>query len=219
MNGYTLYIIDTETTGLDCSIHEVVELAMARVTFDENNKIQQESKSWLIRATNAVSLSEEALAVSGHLREEVLGLTAPGVTKYRPASQVVPEIELWMMEDNVSGLDRLFIGQNPSFDLGFLQVLWKKVGSPETFPFEIGNNNRMLDTKQLVILVDLATGNRRLKYNLGSLVKAFGVKKRKAHRAEEDVLMTTELLLTILEPLRPILASKFKNSYLSEDLV
>lgn len=219
MNGYTLYVIDTETTGLDCSIHEVIELAMARITFDEHGKAHQESKTWFIRATSPSTISDEALTKSGSIREEVLGLTAEGAAKYLPAEKVIPEVEIWMAEDCVSALDRLFIGQNPIFDLGFMQALWKKVGSPETFPFEIGNNNRILDTKQLTILVDLSTGRRRLRYGLGSLVKAFGVKQERAHRALNDVKMTTDLLLTMLEPMRPVLASKFKDSYLKEDLM
>jgi len=41
-------------------------------------------------------------------------------------------------------------------------------------------------------------GKKREKYNLGALVKAFGVKKRKAHCAEEDAIMTKDLLVTQL---------------------
>lgn len=219
MPGFTAYIIDTETTGTDPSRHEIIELAICRLSFDAQGEPQTESKTWYIRALSPDTIEEEALGINGHLREEILGLTPAGKEKYRLPTEVVPDVEVWIMQDGVSGLDRIFVGQNPTFDLNFMQALWRNQESLETFPFEVENHNRMLDTKQLAVIIDLCTGRRRIKYNLGSLIKAFGIKKGKLHRAEEDTRVTTELLLAFLTPLRPVVAEKFKDNYLSEDTI
>lgn len=215
-NGYVIYVVDTETTGLDPVVHDIIEISMTRLTFDEQGESHQEQKTWLLKAQNASSISDEALNVNGHKREDILHLTKFGKENYHLPAQVIADIELWVMEDNVSAMDRIFVGQNPYFDIEFLKQLWKKLGTPNTFPFELDNNNRTVDTKQIAVLIDLCTGRRRLQYNLSALVKAFGVKKGKAHKASEDVRMTTDLLITFLAPLRPVMQEKFKDAYPQE---
>ena len=96
---------------------------------------------------------------------------------------------------------------------------WKKTNNQSTFPFEAQSNNgelnfnRVLDTKEIATFIDLCTGKRRNYYNLSSLVKAFGVKKGKAHKAEEDVRMTVDLLLAMLLPAKKAIGSLFMNCY------
>ena len=117
------------------------------------------------------------------------------------------------MEDDVSAVDRILLGQNIVFDKDMLEALWSKLNCSETFPFMIENNNRLLDTKQLAILIDICTGNRRKYYNLGSLIKDFGLKKGKAHVASEDVRMTKDLFMAQLNPIRSAIAEAFKDAY------
>lgn len=215
-NGYVLYIVDTETTGLDPAVNDVIEISMCRLIFDDQGNTHQDQKSWLLKALNPASISDEALRVNGHKREDILHLTKFGKETYHLPEQVIAEIELWVMEDNVSAMDRIFIGQNPYFDIDFLKQLWRRLDTPSTFPFELENGNRTLDTKQIAVLIDLCTGRRRLQYSLSALVKAFGVKKERAHRADADVRMTTDLLITFLNPLRPTIQEKFKSAYPEE---
>ncbi len=212
MNGYILYICDTETTGLDAEINDVIEISICRLVYDQE-KIQTDQKTWLLKALNSVSIQDEALRINGHKREDILQLTKYGKENYRLPSIVVPEIEMWIMEDGVSNVDRIFVGQNPNFDVQALQALWRKSGSPDTFPFAVENGNRIIDTKQIATLFDVCTGRRRQYYNLSALVKAFGVKKGKAHQASEDVRMTTDLLIKFLDPIRQTVLTAFGEAY------
>jgi DNA polymerase III epsilon subunit-like protein len=218
MNGYVIYVCDTETTGLNPVENDVIEISMCRLIID-GEETNSEQKTWLIKALNPRTIQDEALAKNGHKREDILHLSKFGRDNYKLANDVVADIELWVMEDDVSAVDRVFVGQNPDFDVAMMQELWKKVGSPTTFPFALEKGQRILDTMQIVTLFDICIGKRRLYYNLSSLVKAFGVKKGKAHQAAEDVRMTTDLLIKLLTPIKPIVTENFKDSYPNEDTV
>ncbi len=213
---YIIYVVDTETTGLDHIKNDVIEISMCRITISD--EIKREQKTWLLRALNAEAISDEALQINEHKREDILCLTKVGKENYREPSEVIIEIEKWVAEDNVSVFDRVFVGQNPLFDVNFLKELWKKAGSSDTFPFMLDSGTRILDVKQIATLVDLCTGHRRRYYNLSTLVKSFGIKKAKAHTAAGDVQMTTDLLLTMLEPFISIILEKFKHCYSEQDM-
>lgn len=208
--GYTIYVIDTETTGLS-EDSEIVELSACRFNLISPDK--REQQTWYIRAMKPEVISDEALQINGHKREDILHLTKEGKEKYKYPKDAVSEIENWIFDDNVSVMDRIFGGQNPVFDIDKMKVLWKSVNSIETFPFAVEKGNRTLDTKQLALICDLVTGKRRQQYNLTNLVKSFKVKKRKAHRAEDDVAMTTDLLISIIGPIRELVKTRFEDCY------
>lgn len=213
-NNYVIYVCDTETTGLDSSINEVIEVSFLRLFFDftENNaKIKEEQKTWLLRAFNSSSIQEDALKVNGHKKEDILHLSQFGKDNYLNPKDAIAQIELWMLDDCHSSVDRIFAGQNPLFDVEFLKKLWKDHSSIESFPFSVERNNRMLDTKQLAVLVDICLSQRREKYNLTSLVKDFGITKRKAHRAEDDTKMTSDLLIKFILSMRPSIIDNLKK--------
>lgn len=214
--GFVCYVIDTETTGLDPVENDVIEVSACRVLYDEG-EVTQEQKTWCIKAMNPKTIQDEALKINGHKREDILHMTQFGKDNYLLPDKAVAEMESWILDDNVSAIDRVFAGQNPNFDIQALQELWKKVGSLNTFPFALERGNRIIDTKQIAIFIDLCTGRRRQYYNLSSLVKAFGVKKGKAHRASEDTIMTTNLLIAMMNPVRAIIAESFKDCYPSEE--
>ena len=213
------YCADVETTGRDPEKNDVIEIAICRLSFDEDGSHTSEIKSWCLKPINLKEIEDEALAINHHKKEDLLHQTKFGKETYREPADVVSEIELWIMEDDVSSVDRIFAGQNPNFDIGFLKSLWKKVGTPSTFPFALENGSRVIDTIQIATLIDLCVGKRRLFYNLGSLVKSFGVKKIKSHRADTDTIMTSDLLIKMISPIRPVIVDNFKNCYLekSED--
>lgn len=202
MNDYVIYICDTETTGLDPVENDVIEVSFWRLS-------DNEQKTWCIRALNPETISDKALQVNKHNRDDILRKTAFGKETYREPADVVSEIEVWMMGDGASIGDRVFLGQNPQFDFDFLKQLWKKANASHSFPF----SNFIIDTIQMTRFIDLCTGKRRQRYNLGSLVKDFGVTKGKAHKAAEDVKMTKDLFLKQYEPIRDHVAEQFKDSY------
>lgn len=213
-NGYVLYVMDTETTGLE-EDNDVVEISMSRFSMD--NPDERDQKTWYLKALNPLTIQDDALRINGHKREDILHFTKFGRETYKEPTEVVAEIERWVLEDDVSAVDRIAGGQNILFDIKMLKALWARVGATETFPFAVEKNNRIIDTKQFAIAIDLCTGRRRRFYNLSSLVKAFKVKKRKAHRAEDDVAMTVDLLVKMLEPLKPAISEAFKECYTDND--
>lgn len=193
---YNIYVCDTETTGLNPEKNHVIEVCFWRLG-------EPESKTWWIKPLDNDNIEDSALKVNGHKREDILWNTQEGRGKYREASIVLPEIEEFLMQDGCAAEDRVFIGQNPDFDYRFLSSLWKRTGNKDTFPFGYWRNKDenvgyILDTVQLVRFIDVMLGNKRKFYNLGSLVKDFGIKRAQAHRADGDVQMTKDLFEKIM---------------------
>ncbi len=216
--GYVIYVCDTETTGLNATENDVIELSMFRLIPQDDSSYKEDQRTWLIKAVNPKSISDEALSKNGHKREDILHLSKFGKENYLLPQDVIDQIEAWMMEDNVSAVDRIFAGQNPNFDLDFLKEFWKRCGrsTENDFPFMVNNGNRIIDTKQIVVLFDICTGRRRKHYNLSSLVKAVGVKKGKAHKADEDTRMTKDLMMKLVSIIKAVVSEQFKDSYPDE---
>ena len=217
--GYVIYVCDTETTGLNAIENDVIELSMFRLLPQNDGSYEEQQRTWLLKAVNPKTISDEALSKNGHKREDILHLSKFGKENYLLPQDVVDQIEAWMMEDNVSAIDRVFAGQNPKFDVDFLKELWKRCGrlTDDEFPFMIGNGNRLIDTKQIVVLFDICTGRRRKHYNLSSLVKALGVKKGKAHKADEDTRMTKDLMMKLISIIKVVVAEQFKDAYPNDE--
>ena len=213
-SGYIIYVCDTETTGMDFKIHDVIEVSLCRFFMGAS---EREQRTWYIKAVNPTTIQEEALKINGHKREDIIHFSNAGKEKYKEPFDVVLDIENWIMGDDVSIMDRMLVGQNISFDINMLKELWNRVGAADTFPWDIDKGKRSLDTQQICNFIDLCTGKRRRYTNLGTLVKAFGVKARKAHRAEDDVTMTADLLVKMLEPLMPIAIELFSKCYTDFD--
>lgn len=217
--GYVIYVCDTETTGLNAVENDVIELSMFRLLPQNDGSYEEQQRTWLLKAVNPKTISDEALSKNGHKREDILHLSKFGKENYLLPQDVVDQVEAWMMEDNVSAIDRVFAGQNPKFDVDFLKELWKRCGrlTDDEFPFMIGNGNRLIDTKQIVVLFDICTGRRRKHYNLSSLVKALGVKKGKAHKADEDTRMTKDLMMKLISIIKAVVAEQFKDAYPNDE--
>jgi DNA polymerase III epsilon subunit-like protein len=214
-NGYVIYVNDTETTGFDPLTNDIIELSMFRLIPKEDGSYDEQQRTWLVKAMNPSTISDQALAKNGHKKEDILHISKFGKENYLLPADVVDQVEEWMMEDNVSSVDRVFAGQNPKFDLDFLQEFWKRTGrtDPNDFPFFVTNGNRIIDTKQIMILFDICTGRRRKYYNLSSIVKALGVKKGKAHKADEDTRMTKDVLMKLVMMIKALVAEQFKDCY------
>ncbi len=214
-SGYIIYVVDTETTGLSAMDNDVIEISACR--FRMSNFKETEQKTWYLKALNPSTIEDEALSINKHKREDILHLTKFGRDTYQDPIEAVAEIERWIMTDKMSAMDRVIAGQNIQFDIRALKALWERVDSANTFPFSLDRGSRTLDTMMLATAIDVCTGRRRRYYNLNTLVKSFGVKKRKAHRAEDDVAMTIDLLIKMLEPLKETAAKEFADCYTNLD--
>lgn len=208
--GFILYVIDVETTGLELE-NDIIEISAARVILEEKPVVEQ--KTWLLKALNPSTIQDDALRVNGHKREDITHKTEYGRENYKEPADVIVEFETWVADDLMSSLDRIWVGQNCLFDVERMQLLWKNLGAADTFPFSLENHNRILDTKQIVALFDVATGKRRQYWSLSNLVKACGTKKEKAHAADADVRMTLNLLLFLVDIIKDSVKEKFSNCY------
>lgn len=190
---FQIYVADTETTGLNYLRHEIVELSILHVNSDRQ-------KTWHLKPERPKDAEADALRINGHKLEDISHETPEGRAKYRLASEVVADVENWMMEDMSSAEDRILAGQNIGFDAQFLSSLWERLGNKETYPF--GTRPFLLDTRQVQLVINLIEGKREDFYNLNTLIKKYGIKNSKAHTAAADTLSTKLLLMAQLEHLK-----------------
>jgi DNA polymerase III epsilon subunit-like protein len=187
---FTIYVLDTETTGLDSDKNEIIEISFYRLSDDVQ-------KTWFLKPNNYDSIQPDALRINGHKLEDLNLSTKYGKETYQDPAKVIVEIENWMGDDLGTSEDRVLVGQNPSFDIGFMKTLWAANKSSETFPF--GKRPFVLDTRQIALFMDIATNKRNDYYNLGSLVEKYGVKKEKSHRSDSDTRMTKDVFLAQMQ--------------------
>lgn len=192
INDYVMYVLDCECDGLDPVNNSIIEISFIRMT----DKVQ---KTWLIKSSNYETIQSSALRVNGHKLEDITYKTQYGKDNYLEPSKAIIEIENWIAEDNSNTEKRVTIAQNASFDRSFMEHLWKKCNSFESYPF----GRRSIDTMSLEFVYDLASGGEMAKgYSLSNLIKKYGVKNDKAHTAASDTAATAEVFLKQIELLR-----------------
>jgi DNA polymerase III alpha subunit (gram-positive type) len=129
MAGLAYYCLDTETTGLLCGTHEIVELSIISAT----NKTQL---TRIVRAEHPDNASLDALKITGKTKADL----AKGCSK----DTLISDFEKFVNEDGLTPAHRCLVGHNViSFDKRFLWHLWGSQG--KVFPF-----NLYLDTMHLV---------------------------------------------------------------------
>ncbi len=196
---FELYFADTETTGLDHLKNEIIELSIYRLSDDSQ-------RTWCLKPKKYDTIQPDALRVNGHKLEDLKHQTKFGEETYIEPAKVIPDIENWMLLDGMAAEDRILIGQNPRFDLEFLQDLWRTQSSMETFPW--GNRPFTIDTRELSVFLDLVFGTRHQYYNLGSLVERYKVKKEKAHAAAADTRMCRDVFMAQLKLVQDMIKHK-----------
>jgi len=194
MAKLSLIVLDTETTTVGIE-GDVIEASFFRL---RDNK----QKTWYLKAVHEDKISPEALEVNGHKLEDITWKTEEGRQKYRLPEEVVPEIENWLYEDGCAKLDRIMVGHNINFDYLQLEELWRRHEALETFPFSFNK----IDTQMMCVFLDWLRGVSPRRFNLGAVVKRLGLEKRKAHKAENDVLMTVQLLKYLEGALGPLVS-------------
>lgn len=175
-----LYLVDTETTGLDEIKQEPIEISIYRLSSNEQ-------KTWFVKPINIDNIDPGSLRINHHKIEDLKGLTQEGRDKYKLPAKVLVEIENWLMEDGITIDDRVLVGQNIGFDSSMLLRLWEKCDSLGTYPF---NRKYEFDTMQIEVFLDMCKGLEPGVYSLNRLTKKYGIKNEQAHNAEADVRAT-----------------------------
>ena len=173
-----LTVLDTETTGLDSDIHEIIEIAAITYLLDkEGNRYVLKKFESKINPQQLHTASEKALEVNGFTLEKWKG--APN------ASEVMPDVKEIIEQSDI------LIGQNLIFDLNFVnEVCHRNNIDPPSFP-------PYIDTKS--IADRLVAANWIQRSGMDYLVEHYDVKvEGRAHTAlvdcERTMLVFDELL-------------------------
>ncbi|CAM4493694.1 3'-5' exonuclease [Corallococcus exiguus] len=165
----TLAFIDLETTGLDASRHEVLEVAILRV--DARSLTVLAEYEARVQPTRLADADPAALAVCGYSDEE-----------WRDALPL--EEVLATVTPLLTGT--LVAGHNTSFDWGFLVEGYRRT----ELPLPSVDYHR-LDTASLAWPL-LATGEVE-SLSLNALARRFGLHRPSPHRAMADARCALEL--------------------------
>jgi len=180
---FELYGCDCESTGLDPLKNEPIEITFIRLSTDE-------CKTWCLKPLNPDNIEADALRVNGHKLDDLLHRTAEGRSRYLNPERVLVDMENWLAKDELPSDQRILLGHNVHFDREMLASLWRKCDSYDTFPL---NNKYALDTMQIEFFLDHIKGEYGEGYSLRNLARNYKVKQDKAHTAEDDTKVMTEI--------------------------
>lgn len=168
---------DTETTGTDPEVHDVLKLA-GRIVID--GKVVD---SFDLRAQpmDYDSISEKAL--------EVNGLTVEEIRTFPEAKEMYIEFKALMDKyiDNYNKSDKFVpCGQNVRFDMDFVYQLFKKQGDPYWFSYVF---SAPFDTLSMAVMLEVKEGKKIFvpSYKLETLCKRMDVPLDNAHDALADI--------------------------------
>ena len=156
-----LVFIDIETTGLDPAEHEMIEFAGVMTTPQGTPIDDVEFKIMPLHPENA---SPEALKINGYNPKDWQDAVGPGYGIQKILS---------FCENGV------IVGQNPSFDLGFINALIKQQGLKNKMPYH------KVDTATLAYTTLVPLGLKSV--SLGGICDFLGISNKGAHGAMRDV--------------------------------
>lgn len=178
-----LTVLDTETTGLDADIHEIIQIAtISYVVSAEGDRFVTKKCEKKINPQQLHTASEKALEINGFSLEEWKG--SPN------AVDVMPEIKEIIERSDV------LVGQNLIFDLRFInEICHRNEIDPPSFP-------PYIDTKS--IADRLVRANWLQRSGMDYLVEHYGVKvEGRAHTAlvdcERTMLVFDQLMRDVNE--------------------
>lgn len=179
-----IFWFDTETTGIDCKINSMVQLA-ALVEID--GKIEDEVNLFFQPLPNRV-INPEALEVNKRTIEEI--------NTFPPAESGIKLLKS-LFDKYVDKYDKndKFVpaGFRVDFDCDFLRETWFQAGDkygPGSYIF-----NCSLDVRSMVSELIIKTGLRLPNYKLETICKHYWIDIAGAHNALVDIKATRELYL------------------------
>ena len=162
----TYVVFDVETTGLSAVYDTIIELAAVKIKngeiIDQFESFANPHKPLTATIINLTSITDDML-------------------------QDAPEVEAVLKRFHRWTEDAIFVAHNASFDMGFLNVGYKKVGLEKAA-------NPVIDTLELGRLLYPELKNHRL----NTLAKKLDVELTQHHRAIYDAEATGYILLKML---------------------
>ncbi|MFD1735853.1 PolC-type DNA polymerase III [Bacillus salitolerans] len=163
----TFVVFDVETTGLSAVYDTIIELAAVKVHDGQ-----------VIDRFEAFANPHHPLSAT---TIELTGITDDMVRDAPEVAEVVERFKNWIG-------DSVLVAHNASFDMGFLNVAYKKLGYQKAV-------NPVIDTLELArfLLPDMKN------HRLNTLCKKFDIELTQHHRAIYDAEATGYLLLRLLK--------------------
>ncbi|WP_215826492.1 PolC-type DNA polymerase III [Spiroplasma endosymbiont of 'Nebria riversi'] len=172
INACKFVIFDIETTGLSSRYDEIIEFGAVVI---EGRGLSDKRYDFLIKPKSNVSAFSESLT---GISNEML--------------QDKPPIEIVAAEIKEVLQDAVLVAHNASFDIGFIQELWNKMGYGKL-------TNPIIDTLQLSRLLQ-----QQLRYHrLGMVARKYNIKYNEeiAHRADYDAEILADVFAVMLTDL------------------
>ena len=180
-----MIVLDVETSGVVPDRHSI--LSIGALDLDEpTNQFYEECQVW-----EGAELSDEALAVNGFSRDEVVGQGSAKQTE----AQLIASFVAWAMD---RPQDRTLAAQNVAFDRAFLEAACQRAGIESPFA------HRTIDVHSLVWLHMAERGvthpvkNRHSGINLTEALAYAGLPEEpKPHNALTGAFIHAELIARI----------------------
>lgn len=173
MHNNKFVVIDIETTGLDSTVHEIIEIGCVFFKYDikKNMYVIESTFESKIAPVHIENADPQALKVNKYSKTEWEG---------------APQLKKVLTTISKKLKDRVVIGHNVGFDYYFLNNAFKQVNIQNPLHYHT------LDT------ISLAYGKLHKekeveRLSLSYLCKYFGIENKKSHSALSDALATFEL--------------------------
>jgi DNA polymerase III epsilon subunit-like protein len=183
MSGITYYIIDSETTGLSSSYHEVNELSIIR--FADRVQLTR-----FIKCEYPERANFDSLAITG----KTLNDLSTGISK----EQAVEECNKFFEEDGLTPAHRCLVAHNAAFDRRFIHALWAKCN--QELPVNLWICSMAL-TRDYAKKTGLSVkGGAKISFKLPNSLDLVGIKKFSgAHASKVDTRNTYLLFKNLME--------------------
>lgn len=164
MNNRDLLFIDTETTGLDCAKHEIIEIAWILTSPD--SRLVKEKYLARMLPLNIAAAEPKALEINGYKEEAWLASN--------PRTQDEVAKALWKVSQRA-----ILVGQNVGFDEGFLKVLLAQNGLVPAWGYQ------KVDT--IALAWPYYSMGKLGGLSLDKLCTFLGITQERKHSADADV--------------------------------
>ncbi|UXR77511.1 PolC-type DNA polymerase III [Staphylococcus sp. IVB6227] len=172
LQSATYVVFDVETTGLSNQYDKIIELAAVKV---KDGEIIDKFE----RFSNPHEKLSETIKNLTHINDDMLK-DAPEI------EEVLTEFKEWVG-------DAIFVAHNASFDMGFIDTGYERLGfGPST--------NGVIDTLELSRTINTSYG----KHGLNFLAKKYGVELTQHHRAIYDTEATAYIFVKMLAQLKEL---------------
>ncbi len=181
MRSLDLVFVDTETTGLDPKIHELIEIGFVRV---KQLWIEGQNPQFEVVEEWSQKIRPEHIELADPVSLKVNGYTVTGWSD----AILLPEA-FQIFSKKVEGA--IMVAHNVSFDAGFLDMAFSKCGIPNKMHYH------RLDTVSMAYakLHNLPDVTR---YSLGELCKYFSIENENAHSALSDAKACFQLFKKLM---------------------